>query len=337
MNNNSVSLENINNKVIQKLLAPMVYLSILIVVGIPGNLMVLIIYWKRYSKSVYRSIILTLGFTDLFFCTIALPFNIARIVRYYTFYNQWVCKCFTTIMLFNVFFSSHLIVLLSIHRFRQVCMPLKSQISLANIKYWIAGGFLLAMIFDVPQFFLQSVDQVDFGYNTTGYICAISFKNTVFADIYNGFSTFMFVAYALSLFVLYLIIGRKMYIRRKSKRDLSFKEYRMSDKMTQIALTVSIVFTVSYIPLFTLKLLVGVINPENLNNAEFSILKIFERSYALNHVANPFIYAFFDNRFRFHFQSIASNPLHSKTTEKTSDHDEISQSAERTIGISLNT
>jgi hypothetical protein len=58
--------------------------------GIPGNLAVLIIYRHKYSKSVYRTIIWNLALTDLVFCTLTIPFNIGRLVRYYTFTELWV-------------------------------------------------------------------------------------------------------------------------------------------------------------------------------------------------------------------------------------------------------
>jgi hypothetical protein len=86
---------------------------------IPGNLTVLIIYRQKYSKSVYRTIIWNLALVDFVFCTLTFPFNIGRLIRYYTFTELWVCKMFTTIIIFFVVCSSHLLVTLAIHRFRQ--------------------------------------------------------------------------------------------------------------------------------------------------------------------------------------------------------------------------
>lgn len=300
-------LNDINNEVS---IAPIVYLSILMVIGIPGNLFVLLIYWKRYSKSVYRTIIFVIACTDLFFCTFALSFNIGRIIRYYTFYNVWICKCFTAITLCTVLLSSHLVVLLSFHRFRQVCVPHKSQINSSNIRYWLAGGFILAVIFHIPQFVLQPLDQVQIGENITGYVCSVSFKKTVFAEIFNGFLIVLYGTYALILFILYSLIGRKLYMQRKIRQDIKANDDELPNKVTKIAITVSVVYALSNIPLLFLKLFLDVTAQESLNNAEFSTLKIFERSYAMNHVANPFIYAFFDNRFRFYFRNLVTRSFH---------------------------
>jgi membrane-anchored protein YejM (alkaline phosphatase superfamily) len=69
-----------------------------------------------------------------------------------------------------------------------------------------------------------------------------------------------------------------------------------------LAITVSAVFASSYVPLFVIKLLTSIINQEELTSAQFAVLKIVERSYVINHVANPFIYAFYDSRFRREFK-----------------------------------
>lgn len=337
MGQHNITLEEINNEKVQQLTAPLVYLSILMIVGVPGNFTVLLIYWRRYTKSVYRTIIWTLAMTDFLFCTLTLPFNIGRIIRYYTFFNLWVCKCFTTLIIFFVLFSSHLLLILSIHRFRQVCMPLKSQINTSNIRYWIIGGFILAVFFDIPEFILQPLDTVTLRDNITGSVCAVSFTNSLPAELYNGFSIFLFGAYALTLLVLYLIIGRKMYIQRRARLSSRTSDDELSSRITKIAITVSVVFAFSYLPLYLLKLFVDDIDPESLDTAAFSVLKIFERSYAINHVANPFIYAFFDQRFRHHLRSLLTHPMSLRTIGDSSTRDERSVSREGTVESSLNT
>lgn len=325
----TLTLEDINDQEIKKLLVPIVYLAILMIVGIPGNLAVLIIYRHKYSKSVYRTIIWNLALTDLVFCTLTIPINIGRLVRYYTFTELWVCKLITTTITFFIMYSSHLIVTLSIHRFRQVCLPLRNQIGPQNVKYWIIGGVCLAVFLDIPQGILQPLDHVQLAQNITGHICAISYHPSLFAEIYNGFLTFLFSLYSLVLFVLYILIGRRMYLQRKSKQysksSLSQSD-EVSSKITKIAITVSVVFAFSYVPLYVIKLLTSIINQEELTSAQFAVLKIVERSYVINHVANPFIYAFFDSRFRREFKKMftaAGRPPEMEVTseERTASKD----------------
>ena len=324
MANNTVdnlTLQELNDREIRKLVVPIVYLSILMVIGIPGNLTVLIIYRQKYSKSVYRTIIWNLALVDFVFCTLTFPFNIGRLIRYYTFTKLWVCKMFTTIIIFFVMGSSHLLVTLAIHRFRQVCMPLKKQITVLNVMYRMFGGFLLAVVLDIPQGILQPLDHENLGNNITGYVCAVSFHSSIYEGIYNGFLICLFVSYTLILFILYILIGRRLYLQRKTKEGAVYKSTKseeISSKITKIAVTVSAVFALSYVPLFVLKVVAGEIDQKELNVAEFAVLKVFERSYAFNHVANPFIYAFYDNRFRHKLKMLFTvtccrNPINEQT------------------------
>lgn len=301
----TVTLEDFYTRSMDKLLAPIIYLTILMILGIPGNLFALIIYRHKYSRTVYRTIIWNLALVDFAFSTLTFPFNIGRLVRYYTFYEVWVCKTFTTIIIFFVLYSSHLLIVLAIHRYRQVCHPHKTQINNTNVRYWIIGGFFLAVVLDIPEAIFQPIDHINLEDNITGYVCPVTFNTNIYGEIYNWFLTVLYIIYALILFVLYILIGRRMYTQRqRQQQSVSSPGQTDNDdlatKLTKIAITVSFVFALSYLPLFVLKAIRSKfkIDEECLSDPIFAVLKIFERSYSFNHVANPFIYAYFDNRFR---------------------------------------
>lgn len=296
-----LSLEDLNDREVRKLLAPIIYLAVLMTIGIPGNLIVIIIYRYKYSQSVYKTIIWNLALADLLFCTITIPFNIVRLINYYTFTELWVCKMFTTIIIILILYSSHLLVTLSIHRFKQNCMPLRSQITPNNIQYWIFGGLCFAGALNIPQGILQPLDHIKVTQNITGHVCAVSYHFSIYSEIYNGFLTFLFSVYSFTLFILYTLIGRKIYLKRQRKHKRLHAPSQADEtscKITKIAVTVSAIFALSYVPLFVIKLLVPVHAQQELSSTQFAMLKICERSYVINHVANPFIYAFHDRHFR---------------------------------------
>jgi hypothetical protein len=58
-----------------------------------------------------------------------------------------------------------------------------------------------------------------------------------------------------------------------------------------------------------IKLLTSIINQEELTSAQFAVLKIVERSYVINHVANPFIYAFTNKTKEYNENKNVRNPL----------------------------
>ena len=299
------NLDEFNNEVRINLLAPLVYLIILATIGIPGNFFVIVIF-RSYKTNVYRTIILNIAIIDLLFCLIGIPFNICRILFYYTFKITWICQILAGVLDFGIMYSTHLLMLIAFHRYRQLFMMFKPQISTSNVKYFIFCCFVIGIAVATFQIaVLQPLEEIQLRNNITGTICAVTWKHSPFYwKVYNFCLTGLFLTYAVILFVIYGRIGRKIIVRRifgtkqNSGMNVTSMPCGLSNKMTKISFAVSIVFIVSYLPLYINELLSKVIYEPELSPIEFSVMKIVERSYILNHVANPFIYAFFDVRFR---------------------------------------
>ncbi|CAC5373225.1 unnamed protein product [Mytilus coruscus] len=314
---------NFYNDVIvrERLVAPIVYLILLLLIGLPGNISIMVIY-KNYNKNVYIKIIWTIAVLDLVFCLIGIPFNLGRMFNYYNFQSLRSCQIVVGILDSGIITSTHLLVLLTIHRFWQVCFPLKRQITLKNVSYFIVTCCAIGVALGIPQIaVLQPLAETDLGNNVTGYTCSVAWKDSPQAwKNYNVFLTFLFGFYTLVLFILYIMIGRTIHQqnkKRKSKLHIvqSGRSTIHSHKMTKIAITVSAVFALSSLPLYINEWATKDLDEQTLDLFSFSLLKIAQRSYLINHVANPFIYATFDKEFR---KQIA-NILTCKTTDK--DHD----------------
>lgn len=298
------TLQDFNDGFIQQRIGPVVFLAICLFFGVPGNVIVLIIYGRRCVRNVYRSIIWNLALADLIFCSFGITFDIARIFKYYSFTKRWICSMGVSMLVFGMIYSSHLLILLSVHRLRQVCMSLRPQMTQQSVKYWIIGCFLAAIIFTSPKPELQFHEQINFRNNITGHICPISSSQpSKYAVIYSYFSLLLFAFYAIILVVIYLTIGIRMYIHYQDRRRKSVNtiEENISSKMTKITLTVSIIFTLSYLPVFLLQITLPSIQADKLNYIQKAILRILEQCYVINHVANPFIYSIFDESFRKNF------------------------------------
>lgn len=67
-----------------------------------------------------------------------------------------------------------------------------------------------------------------------------------------------------------------------------------------------------------------VIKQEELTSSEFGMIKILERSYVINHIANPFIYAFYDTRFRKEVRMLFTGVTKREQTEDTTEDKETS-------------
>ncbi|CAC5371444.1 unnamed protein product [Mytilus coruscus] len=328
MANLTLTINDLNDEKFRKLLAPIVFLGITLIIGVPGNITVLVIYGKKYARSVHRTIVWNLAVADQVFCTIGIPFNIARIVHYYSFEGEWACVVFVVMLYFLLLYSTHLLVLLSIHRFRKICFPLRQQISVDNVNYWVIACFGIAFILSAPHFGLSKYEEINVGYNLTGYSCAISLSNpSIYSTAFSYGFLSLFILYTIVLVVIYSIIGRKLYIqhrRRLENNITSSTQKAISSKMTKIAFAISMVFAVSYIPLFILQITEKTVDEDNLNTFQFAMLRIGERLYVINHVANPFIYGLFDKQFKKHFKehltcSWRRNETKGRTRESTSE------------------
>ncbi|CAC5373221.1 unnamed protein product [Mytilus coruscus] len=290
----------------QKLVAPIIYLIILLLIGPPGNISILIIY-RNYNKNVYRKIIWIIAVVDLLICLIGVPFNLGRLFNYYNFQSLRACRIVAGLLDSGIMTSTQLLVLLTIHRYRQVCYPLKRQITIQNVTYFIGACFAIGIVSGIPQIaVLQPLAETDFGHGVTGYTCSVAWKDSPQGwKNYNIFLSSLFLFYTLLLFVLYAFIGRTLLrLKRKRRTDNNRENAQynrsagLSMKITKIAFTVSLVFAISYLPLFLNEVAIKDFDETKLSWSTFALLKIVQRSYLINHVANPFIYYRFDNHFR---------------------------------------
>ena len=68
------------------LLVPMIYVGVLSLIGIPGNILVISVFALKHKYSIRRTIIIVLAIYDLLVSGITLPFR-----------EKWVCKIFRTL------------------------------------------------------------------------------------------------------------------------------------------------------------------------------------------------------------------------------------------------
>lgn len=353
------TLQDYNDEEALRRLAPMIYLLLLMLIGIPGNVLVLVVYPIRFQKSTHRTFIIGLALSDLFVCAVTLPFEITEMRFQYTFYNMWACKFFRACN--NLFALSSIFILMGLSgdRYRRVFTPLKLQMTSHHATIFIVFSVCLSFLFSWPNFFISGIRHVKLGeFNITGFDCSLSdqFAKTIYPTVYGGTLFLIFIICMVSLIVIYSLIGRKLcahiQFRRtfsnvsssKSTSDTSLpnerhkintsqqyenevfeekkqnsekkliskqkstnkdrqkstKEDMASKKLTKIAFAVSLAFILSYLPHLIISLLTALkgkflFPPGPIVSA---VLPIVTRSFAINNVVNPIIYAFIDRRFR---------------------------------------
>ena len=350
------------------LLVPMIFVGVLSVIGIPGNILMILVFTLKHKSSICRTIILALAIYDLLVCGITLPFDFYDLYNHITFRGKWVCKIFRTLNYLFVFNSSSMIQLMTVDRYRRVCRPMKRQMSQRITINCIIVICFMSTIVTLPNIFIRGIHMIQLDNNLTGYDCTISdeFISTYIPAAYNGGLFITCVFNILMITILYVLIVQEIYKhfkflksfnarkRNKNKRDKysisttscskdsletetsnhtqsskssengesthvtrtnvqfgsktcankdsikmagthSYKSYRS----TKIAIVISMFYVLSYIPTLSKSLIEGIYGETFLREYfSISVLNTVQKSFAINHVINPFIYGFIDKKFR---------------------------------------
>lgn len=208
-----LTLEELNQIEVHRRLAPMIYLGILIVIGVPGNLTVLFVYLLKFDSSTYRTFIVALALIDLVGSAVCMPFEIIEMNFQYTFYAVGACKFFRFNNTFVALMSIFVLLALSADRYRRVCRPLKPQMSMFMARVLCGVAALLAILFSWPILFLLGTRHVSLPNNVTGYDCSTSdkYKKTFYPLVHAAILFLTFVVSIVSLIVIYSLIGRKIF------------------------------------------------------------------------------------------------------------------------------
>ncbi|KAK7091721.1 cholecystokinin receptor type A-like [Littorina saxatilis] len=98
-----------------------VFLVVSMILGIVGNTLVFIVYYKRFKPSVTRTCILAMSVCDVFISFFAIPLQLVVIYFDATFYSVWACKMSSSITIALVLLSAILLVAVSVERQKVVC------------------------------------------------------------------------------------------------------------------------------------------------------------------------------------------------------------------------
>ena len=237
MSYSNKTLQEYNDEEANRRLIPVIYLGLLMLIGIPGNLIVLIVYPSRFPKTTHRMFITGLAVADILVCVVTLPFEITEMRLQYTFYNSWCCKFFRACNTLFALSSIFILMGLSGDRFRRVCTPLKVQMTSRHATIYIMFCVVLAVIFSWPNFFISGIRLVNLGNNVTGYDCSFSdqFAKTKYPTLYGGTLFLVFIICMISLIVLYSLIGRQIVKHFQFKRRFSRSSTSKSTSSTPVS------------------------------------------------------------------------------------------------------
>ena len=118
MENSQNILEELNIQSAKQYRGGFIFVSILMVIGIIGNVHVLYVYAFRIKNaSNHRTFILMLGLVDFITCIIGMPFILVDLRRPLTFTMVYACKVLRFVNYFNSFSSITLLLVIAVDRY----------------------------------------------------------------------------------------------------------------------------------------------------------------------------------------------------------------------------
>ena len=192
-------------------------------IGLIGNSIVLYVYYFKWKKTKTRVFILSLAAIDFINCSLNMPVEIAILSRPLDFDHHIICKLSRGITFILNDVGSTIFVAVAIERWLLVYRPLESRQYTATLaKKMVLIAFLVGAAFASPSFIFYgtktlTIPRVLNGtrYKIIGKTCMISDEMEIRQNIiliYTLINFALMVGIFILLTVLYIAIGRKIYL-----------------------------------------------------------------------------------------------------------------------------
>ncbi|KAE8585559.1 hypothetical protein XENTR_v10021353 [Xenopus tropicalis] len=281
-------------------------LSVVLVLGVPGNALVVWITTCDMKRSVNTVWFLNLAIADLL-CCLSVPFTIMEIVM-----GQWplglaTCKLIPTLLLINMYASVLLLTVISIDRWLLVAKPVWCQNKRTVIKAYLACAivWLLALILTSPSFvFRQIVVNI-----VEKHVCVMHYN--ISKDHIEKVKQFIAIFRFLIGFIIPFVVITVCYgvlVRKVSER------YNKSGKTMKVVTVVIIGFFVCWFPYHIAGLIIATHSSNSdLYQNTLKIDPILVSFAIINSCINPIIYVLagqdLKSKFRKSIRSVVKNVL----------------------------
>ena len=324
-NSTDITIEELNAIETNKYIGVLIFYVALMIVGIFGNLVVLVIYKFKFKRTRARTYILALAVADLSVGLVGIPYHTLDLTMLLVYKYTYLCKIMTFLLSACTQSSVCILLVVGLDRFLKVVRPLKKQIvDYVGERCGCLIAAAVGILVSVPNAILYGPRTVPTKIEgLSGVECFIddSFVEETFTIAYFGFIIVIFVVSFLFLSVIYTIICVKIYQRDKRNEDMELRKSQASfsrnnttremsshsqskkkhsTKITVMMLTISAIFIFSYLPYIIMSILTAMIDDfwESMEYSESVLSNLALRMYLVNNVTNPIVYSFWDLRFR---------------------------------------
>lgn len=203
-----------------------IFISVFSLIGLVGNVPVLIVYLHRKEQTASNTFIMTLAILDLTVCAFIMPYTL--VYELHLVYSDVVCRTFEFLRHFLIFASNLTLVAIASERYIAVC-KITHKLSVTNVRHGITFIFLLSCFVAGPSigiFAVVSSNDVEdvkckFKHElTVGKFCHFTFTiiGETYAIIYQGILMTLFFVSLIVIVVFYVIIYSELWKRTKFRR-----------------------------------------------------------------------------------------------------------------------
>lgn len=211
--------EELNARYASALLPLTVTFGIFTVIGVVGNILVLLVYslGREYRNNNFRIFVICLAVIDLLTSAFLLPAEMIKHRNFFSFENLAMCKIKCMLNVWAGCAAALTLLIISVDRFRKVCQPLKKQIPpRIALKLCLAFSFIVPSVLSTPGAIMCGIRHTNKTniYNTTTeiYLCETEdkYQESILRKIYKYTFVILLVGISVVCVVMYIRIGRQI-------------------------------------------------------------------------------------------------------------------------------
>lgn len=201
------TLEMTNIEQLKTEIPSIIFVSIIMIIGIIGNIHTILVYALFYGKGNHRHYILWLSTFDLLACGITIPMVISKYVNTYTYRTNINCQMTMYFSTFFAGFNLALLDIIAIDRYRRISSPLKKQLSHRGGQTACIITCVLFFILSVPNLLIYHAQEVALPNSEhSGYSCYIREEYNLVDTVYTIVQAVVVIFLLVFCIVLYSLV-----------------------------------------------------------------------------------------------------------------------------------
>ena len=219
-------LQESSEEKVKEFIPVFVFVSILLFIGILGNILVLIFFFRKAKDNVSCFFIVVLAIVDICAC-LMISLVIMDLSRPYEYTSDIGCKIHSFSKFFTGLSSTLLLFSIAVERYRKICCPFKRQLSMKGARIVFFVDVIVAIVLSVAQASLYEVIEVNVENNhnitVTGFSCRTTRDKDMrkYLTILNGVLFFLFIFFSIALIALYSLQSRAIYRHKRKHAKLT--------------------------------------------------------------------------------------------------------------------